>query len=155
VRSLGPETFTGTVLQVAPSPAAGQHLFEVEVIVPNPDGRLRPGMSARARIVTELIERALVIPLEAVVMRDGRRVVFVVENGRARALDAESAVIDGDFAVLMAHPTPAVVVVRGQHDLRDGDDVRVSNAVLAGYEKDLPPPEPRVEAGVAVGAGGP
>jgi membrane fusion protein (multidrug efflux system) len=147
VQALGQQTLQGTVHLVAPSPAAGEHLYEVEVLVPNPDGRLRPGMSARARIVTDRMERVLVIPLEAVVVRDGRRVVFLVEDGRARSLDAERGIIDGDYVVLMTHPSTAEVVVRGQHDLRDGDSVRINNAVLAGLETEESRQAPRVKVG--------
>jgi len=55
-------------------------VFYVDIVVANPDGRLKWGMTADAEIVTEEISNALLIPHEAV-RRSGRdSVVTVVRN---------------------------------------------------------------------------
>ena len=45
------------------------------------EGRLRPGMNARARIVAEVLEAALVAPLEAVVL--GAAPAVITEHAEA------------------------------------------------------------------------
>ncbi|MGH0029481.1 MAG: efflux RND transporter periplasmic adaptor subunit [Myxococcota bacterium] len=132
VPALPGETFQGTVHLVAPAAADGGHLFEVEVLVPNADGRLRPGMGARARIVTRKLARALVVPLECMVERSGERRVFFVEGGRARAVRVDDAPLVGEELVLPGTLPHRELVVRGHHDLRDGTPVRIDPTVLGG-----------------------
>jgi membrane fusion protein (multidrug efflux system) len=132
VPALPGETFDGTVHVVAPASADGGHLFEVEVLVPNPEGRLRPGMGARARLVIREIERALVVPLDCMVERAGKRFVFFVEDGKARAVPVDTAPLVGEELALPGSLPYREVVVRGHHDLRDGVPVRIDGLVLSG-----------------------
>lgn len=76
-------------------PAAGTEVFEAEVVhlgaavdaehgtleaafhVPNPDGRLRPGMRAEFSIITSQREGVMTIPRQALLGDAGQRFVFV------------------------------------------------------------------------------
>jgi hypothetical protein len=97
-------------------------------------------MSARARIVSESLPLALVVPLEAAVERGGKRVVFFVADGRAHAVPAADALLQGDHFVLRGATPYRSLVVRGQRDLHDGMTVRVDNAVLRGEGGDVAAP---------------
>jgi len=130
VPALPGERFLGVVDRVAPAAASGRHLFEVEILVPNAHGKLRPGMSARAAIVTSMLEGVIVAPLEAVVERGGRRTVFLIEEGRAQAVDVGDAPLHGDHVLIAIGDGSVALVVRGQHGLQDGTVVRVDNTVL-------------------------
>jgi HlyD family secretion protein len=59
---------------------------QVLLRVKNDDGRLRPGMFARALISGQRFKDRLLVPREAILMRDGRPLVFKVEDDRARWL---------------------------------------------------------------------
>lgn len=67
-----------TFLSQQPIPEALVYLLRLEM--PNPDGRLRPGLLVEAEIPREIRNDALVIPLFAVVPRDSGYAVFVVEE---------------------------------------------------------------------------
>lgn len=56
--------------------------LRVEIDVPNPDGRLRPGMFANAVIPVE-VANSLVIPTSAVFQQDEMNLCWVIENGKA------------------------------------------------------------------------
>ncbi|TVR73427.1 MAG: efflux RND transporter periplasmic adaptor subunit [Marinilabiliales bacterium] len=79
------EVFMGTVKTVYPTIDPATRTFTVEMVVPNSDERLRPGMFARATMELEQIE-AFVVPALAVLKLQGsnERFVFIEENGRAR-----------------------------------------------------------------------
>lgn len=126
--------FEGRVRRVAPATAEGGHLFEVEIRVPNAEGQLRPGMEARARIVTRTLPSALVVPIDVVVERGGRRQVFFVDGDVARAVAVDDAPTEGDWLALTADVPYRQLIVRGQRDLVDGASVRVDNTVLSGLE---------------------
>jgi RND family efflux transporter MFP subunit len=48
------------------------------------DGRYKPGMFVRAAIAGNVLEDRLLVPVEAILTRDGRPVVFRIEDGRAK-----------------------------------------------------------------------
>jgi len=48
------------------------------------DGRVKPGMFVRAAIAGQVYEDRLLVPREAILTRDGRPVVFKIEDGRAQ-----------------------------------------------------------------------
>lgn len=127
--------FDGTVHIVAPAAPEDGYLFEVEVLVPNRDRQLRPGMGARARIVTRSLEAAIAVPLDCMVEQSGERVVFFVEDGRARAVPVGDAALDGERIILPAALPHRELVVRGQHDLQDGTAVRVDSTIIADLPK--------------------
>lgn len=122
----------GVVHHVARAAPAGRHLFRVEIHVPNPEGQLRAGMAARAHIVLRSLDATLVIPQALAVPRGGHRVVFFADGERARAVPLDHALLHADHFVLEASLPYRELVVRGQHDLRDGMKLRVDERVLQG-----------------------
>jgi HlyD family secretion protein len=53
-----------------------QKNFDLGLVLKDPDPRIRPGMTATARIATDRIAAVLLAPSEAVFQRDGRPVVY-------------------------------------------------------------------------------
>lgn len=78
------ETFTGRIARVAPVLDPATRTAPIEIEIPNPGYRLKPGMYARVNITTDDRREALVVPNNAVVDLNGRRGVFLAtEEGRA------------------------------------------------------------------------
>ncbi|HEV7669113.1 MAG TPA: efflux RND transporter periplasmic adaptor subunit [Thermoanaerobaculia bacterium] len=97
------KTFRGTVTEVASSPilsGANQAIkFKVKVRLDEPPKGIKPGLSARADILTGFRSDALVVPLQALVVREIERKpgvkvdpnaprdqegVYLMEDGKAR-----------------------------------------------------------------------
>jgi RND family efflux transporter MFP subunit len=78
---------TGTIARVSPAVNPQTRAFPLEGRVPNPGGRLKPGGFARVHIVTDLIERVLTVPANALQYRYGVNRVFVVKGDRLRATE--------------------------------------------------------------------
>ncbi len=131
VPSIGSGTFEGVVSRVATAPADGEHLFEVEIDVSNPAGRLRPGIVARVELVTETLDSALGVPIEAIVSRQGERVVFFVQDGAARVVRVGDARAHRGLILLPSTVPFRELVVRGQGKLSDGMRVRVDDSIRA------------------------
>jgi RND family efflux transporter MFP subunit len=75
-------TFEGRVRYVSASVDRASRALVVEAVVPNDDGRLRPGMFAEARIELGREQPVAVVPASAVLTAAGVSRAFVVENGR-------------------------------------------------------------------------
>jgi RND family efflux transporter MFP subunit len=86
------DTITATVDVVSAQFNRETRTCQVLMRLKNADGRMRPGMFARALIAGERYEGRLLIPREAVLMRDARPLVFKVEGDRAKWLYVELGV---------------------------------------------------------------
>jgi RND family efflux transporter MFP subunit len=76
------ETFAATVRFVSPALRVDQRALTVEAIVPNKDGRLKPGFFATALIEQGASAPALVAPEAAVETVSGTSRVYVVKDGK-------------------------------------------------------------------------
>ena len=121
-----PLTFEGRVLRIAPAIDPTSRTFRVEVLVDNPERRLRPGMFVRAEIVLERADEVLVVPTDAVVNRGGKWVVFVVEAQRAKIREIEPGLVSDELVEIKEGLNPGEkVVITGQDTLQDGARVLV------------------------------
>lgn len=121
------ETFRGEVGRIAPVFRTESRQARVELIVDNPDHRLKPGMFVRAVTVLERVEDATIVPEEALVDREGRTSVFVVdEDGTAVSLrPVETGIRQGGRVQVKGKGIHGRVVTLGQQRLRDGSAITV------------------------------
>ncbi len=83
------DTIPAQVDVVSPQFNRETRTCQVLMRLKNSDGRMRPGMFARALIAGERFEDRLLVPREAVLTREGRPLVFKVEGDRAKWLYVE------------------------------------------------------------------
>lgn len=82
------ETFTGRIATINPMVEAGTRTARVTVLVPNPRGRILPGMYAQVALQTRRYPDRVLVPRSAVLERDRRTMLFVYDGdergGRAK-----------------------------------------------------------------------
>ena len=118
------ETFSGRIESVLPAADAATRTIEVRVALPNPRGRLRPGMTAQVRIEGPDARPALIVPMEAVI-RTGTRTMVIVAN------DAGYAPTE----VTLGHQSGDSVEIRS--GLSEGQRVVASGQFLIDSEASL------------------
>ena len=116
------------------SPVVDPHTrtADVEVLLPNPDHRLKPGMFARIQMSIEVHDAALILPRDAIVRDDatGARWVFVVSNGKTRRARITQGLTDGNrVEITSGVEDNADVVIAGHGQLQDGDFVQIVGVV--------------------------
>ncbi|HOL95438.1 MAG TPA: efflux RND transporter periplasmic adaptor subunit [bacterium] len=72
--------YKGTVAEISTALNANTRTYTVNVLLDNPNHELRPGMFAKARIITDERLDAISIPRELVLLRNNRQVVYVVKE---------------------------------------------------------------------------
>jgi len=118
------EDFTGRVSRVAPVFDPATRTAQMEIEVPNPGFRLKPGMYARVRLTLERRPDALTVPSNAVVDADGRRGVFMVKDQIAKFVVTKVGLSDGDrIEIVEGLREGDRVITTGALALRDGDRV--------------------------------
>ena len=122
------QEFTGTVNKIYPTIDPKTHTFTTEIIVPNGDKALRPGMFARVSVEFG-VNHSVVIPDVAVVKQQGSsvRIVYVVQPDST----VKSTVVTlgrhfgSSYEILNGLNEGDQVAAKGSTSLRDGDKVEV------------------------------
>ncbi len=103
--------------------------FTVELLIDNPDEKLRPGMFVKATLQFG-IKNTIVVPSIAVLKQTGtnNRYVFVVENNKAvRKFVTLGQVFDDELEILSGLKPGEKLVVAGQNKLSDQIEVQIVN----------------------------
>jgi RND family efflux transporter MFP subunit len=120
-------TFDGKVSRISPAVNPQTRAFPFEALVPNGDGRLKPGTFARVRIETALVEQVLTIPYAAMQYRYGVNTAFVVDGGRLAGRELRIGDRVGDrIEILGGVRAGEVVALTDVDNLADGMTVDVS-----------------------------
>ncbi len=95
------QTVTGRVYRVTPAVDPASRTVPVEVLIENPDGRVRPGMFAHARLDLGMEAPRVTLPASALqAVPGGIQKVYVVEGDTVRERRVEVAFYVGDRVVL-------------------------------------------------------
>jgi RND family efflux transporter MFP subunit len=120
-----PEPHTGRVARISPSLREESRTLLVEAEVPNPDGRLRPGSFAKAEIVTQAGEPAVLVPISAVVSFAGIDKVVGVEDGKAVEKRVRTGRRAGERVEILEGAAAGDTVVVEPGNLVDGQPVTI------------------------------
>jgi multidrug efflux pump subunit AcrA (membrane-fusion protein) len=104
--------------------------FDVEIQVDNPSAVLRPGMFVNAEIDLETQASALLVPVSALLERDGREVVFLISsregesNGSAVIREVVAGLANTESVQIKSGLSESDwVIVEGNAYLEDGQEV--------------------------------
>ena len=119
------ESFRGEVTMISPTLDPRTRTLRVKAQIANADGRLRPGLFARADLGVARREGALLVPEEAVLQRADGEVVFTVgsDDKARRVLVKTGMQREGKVEIVTGLAAQDQVVVRGHSVLVDGAPV--------------------------------
>lgn len=122
--------FKARVFEVSPVLDTTSRTMLAKLKVEPADSRIKAGMYARVKLITDTIEGAVVIPNDAIVYRDGKPYVFT-----AKSESAESSVnmvsvkeglsVDNKTEIQEGLKEGDVIIVKGQSLLSDGSKVKI------------------------------
>lgn len=111
----------GVVSYLQPTLQAEARTLRARIVLPNPEGRLRPGMYATVRL-TAPSRTALTVPASALVRTGERTLVFVdLGAGRIAAQEVEVGRVTGEFAEVLSGVEPGQRVVTSAQFLLDSE----------------------------------
>lgn len=130
------EKFEGRISLIAPSADPRSRVFEIDVTIPNADGRLKPGSVAALSLESggdPAVAAAPLIPLSAIVRspsHPAQFAVFVVDTAGGRAIVHARDVALGEYLgkvipVKQGLTGGETIVVQGAGLLSDGEPVEV------------------------------
>jgi multidrug efflux pump subunit AcrA (membrane-fusion protein) len=127
------EEFRGSVSEISPTVDPASRTMEIKVNVENQGSRLKSGMFAKVRIITERKQGVVKVPESARIERFGETYVYVVETDPAdpafriavKRPIKSGLLVDGVLEVPEGLEPDEEVVVKGQSLLEDGARVNV------------------------------
>ena len=131
------ELFRGTITELSPLVDPIARTLEVKIRLNNQDPRIRPGMFAAMKIITDRKWGVVKIPVDALVRRFGGNFVFVLKEDPSvstgtRVEQRQVALgiqIDQKLEIVKGLRAGEKIVVMGQSLLEDGSAVRVVGEV--------------------------
>jgi multidrug efflux pump subunit AcrA (membrane-fusion protein) len=131
------EVFQGRVIELSPVVDPSSRTMEVRVGVTNTGNKLKAGMFAKVRIITETKSNIVKLPTAALLQRFGESYVFTVETDPtdpafriARKQNVVPGIsIDGALEIQQGLDPDDEVIVRGQTLLEDGARINVVDRV--------------------------
>jgi len=125
------EVFRGSVSEISPTLDTASRTMEIKVNVDNPGSKLKAGMFAKVRVITERKDNIVKIPVAAMVNRFGEQYVFVADSfdpaapvARKRTI-VSGIIIDGVMEVSQGLVPGEEIVIRGQTLLEDGSRINI------------------------------
>ena len=127
IATLGGKLYAGTITAVSPAPAAGGLTYPISISVQDDSGEVMAGMFAEISIISDEKDDALCVPSGAVIVKSGRTVVAVLENGNIPAFREVSTGIDnGEYTEIVSGLSEGeIIVISGQHYVKEGVAVNV------------------------------
>ena len=126
IEALGKRRVKGNKIFLSRKPRTLSRLFDLELSVPNPDGRILPGMFARVELVKHVYEDAVALPLYAIITQEDERFVFIEKEGRVEKRRVTlGTLIDWQVHITSGLKAGERVVVVGHRLLDDGQAVEV------------------------------
>jgi RND family efflux transporter MFP subunit len=119
------DVFTARVTTISPVANPQTRAIDIEITVPNPGHRLKPGMYAEMEMVQNRRD-GLTLPIAAVVDRGGKKIVFRVAGDRASLVPVTTGAITGDeIEIVSGLRGDERIVSSGSDRLEDGDRLNV------------------------------
>jgi len=118
-------SFEGAVSRMNPSVDPQTRAFDVEALLDNPQGLLKPGFFARASIASNHVDSALVVPRDALRYQYGVYKVYTVDQSALRETEVKIGAREGADVEVVAGVKDGdrVAVPAEGEELRDGAPV--------------------------------
>ena len=121
------EQYPGRIERIAPVFRKSTRQARIEMIIDNPQQRLKPGMFIRATVVLARVPEATIIPEQALTIRDDRNGVFIVSaDGKSVVWrEVKVGIREGSRVQVEGDGLSGRVVTLGQQLVKDGSAIMI------------------------------
>ncbi|CAB1062947.1 Probable Co/Zn/Cd efflux system membrane fusion protein [Olavius sp. associated proteobacterium Delta 1] len=121
------ENYPGRIARIAPIFRKSTRQARIEMTIDNPQHRLKPGMFISATVVLARVPEAIIVPEQALTIRDDRSGVFIVsEDGQSVAWhEVKVGIREGDRVQVEGEGLSGQVVTLGQQLVKNGSAITI------------------------------
>jgi membrane fusion protein, multidrug efflux system len=121
--------FNGAIQRIYPQVEAKTRNAMVEIRILDPCPNLKAGMFVRVTFITRILEKAIAIPLQAIIDRPQKKICFIVNEGKAREVTVSTGLeSEGWVEIVEGLNEGDALIVEGQEQLKNGSMVKIQGA---------------------------
>ena len=133
VTGLPDRGFPGRIEIITPALDPQSRTAEIQILIPNPDHILKPGMFGRVEIPLRSNPKALLIPIQALLTQDEKDFVYVYRDGKAYRRSVRKGTVKDDFVEILQGLNPKdQVIAAGHGSLNDENPVQIISKAEKG-----------------------
>ncbi len=109
VEAFPDQAFSGKVLKVAPLPdpqhgwlSAGVRVYSANIEIDGAHDFIRPGMSAKVEILVEELKNVLIVPIQVVANRAGRKVCYIATPQGPKEREVKTGAFNDTFVQIVS-----------------------------------------------------
>lgn len=126
IEALDNRRVVGRKIFLSSKPRTLARLYDLELLIENPDREILPGMFAKVSLVKRVFDQALSVPLYAVIVQGDDRFVYIEKDGKAeRRMVDLGVLLDWQVHVKSGLKPEDRVIVVGHRFLDNGQAVDV------------------------------
>ncbi len=130
IEALNNRAVKGKKIFLSRQPGTLARLYDLKLLVPNPDGRILPGMFARVELVKNVYDNALAVPLYAVITHQNEKYVYIEKNGVAVKRNVETGMlVEWEIQIRSGLEPGDRVIIVGHRVLDTGQKIDVIRQV--------------------------
>ena len=120
------EAYEAVADLVYPAIDAVSKTGRVEIILKNPENRIRSGMFARLSFLLNTSVDVPIVARDSLIRHNGQNFVYVIENGRAVRRQVEIGIVDeARVEILSGLKAGEQIIARGLEFVREGSQVKI------------------------------
>jgi RND family efflux transporter MFP subunit len=129
------DSFQGHIHRISPVFKKTTRQARIELRIDNPAKKLKPGMFIRASVILQRQENAIIIPQQALTIRNDQRGIFVVDEKKAMVKwrNVNIGIVEDGMAQVLGDSLSGYVVTLGQQLLADNSAVVISTVKPAEF----------------------
>lgn len=126
IPAISDEAFHAVIDNVVPVPNARTQLYPIKIYLDNSAGDIKAGMFANVELALDIREDVLAVPSQAIVVKDGLNLVYILEDDKAVEKEVELGLDTGiEVEIKKGLKEKDTIIIKGQDYLVDGGDVKV------------------------------
>ncbi len=118
--------FSGKICFINPQINPSTRAIHIKAYFDNMEGTLKPGFFANVSFLKNVNEKAIILPGEAVIQKEGKHIAYVMTNKIARLRNIRiGSYLGGKIEILSGIKPNDLVITSGNRSVKDGDLVKV------------------------------
>ena len=120
------EFVPSTISYISLTADSRSQLYPIKIYIENINKKIRPGMNGEVRLNMDEVDSTIVIKSNAVLDKDDKKIVYVVEENLAIEKEVTVGLDTGDFIEIRTGINAGErIIVEGQHYVENGGKVKV------------------------------
>ena len=120
------QEFAGKIVSINPQGSAVGRVFKAKIGLDGDTKSLRAGMFGKVSIATEKHDAVPIIPVSAIVKRDGKNYAFIRRGSKAKLVEIQVVLTQKELAEVKGLESGDLLIVKGQDKLVDNSKIKVA-----------------------------